>query len=149
MQHNVPGQNWPCRQAYVSPKWSDEPAVKELGEEGRGCVPCLLQTLIRSYWGNVLMDEETGEPNPLPYKHESWHRLHQLTKRLLYDDPPDSEIKLNERVIERRKKKLYTTEAKEVTIRQQLRKQYMNGQQDADQFARLIFTGITDTFVDE
>jgi hypothetical protein len=146
MQHNVPGQNWQCRQAYVNPKWNDEPAVKELGEEGSGCVPCLLKDLVRCYWGNDLMNEKTGEPNPLPYNHKSWHRLHQLTRRWFYDDPPDSNHALNERVEQREKSGQHTTETEKVLIRQGLREQYMDSQQDADQFARHVFNGIETTF---
>lgn len=94
MQHNELGQNWPCAAAPVDPnqalptKYANEPAIQKLGEEGMGCVPCLLKALISGYWGKTLLEDAgTGEPDSTPQGHEYWHRLHQLARRWNYKEP--------------------------------------------------------------
>jgi hypothetical protein len=136
MQHNESRQNWPCRTAPADSnqapplKWADEPAIKALGEEGMGCVPCLLKDLIRNYWGNILLDEGTGNPLPLPYLHEGWHHLHQLSRRWFYRNPSDMEDILRE---------------PKGTI-QERRAMEMDNQQDNDEFMRKLLDGIEYTY---
>jgi hypothetical protein len=131
MQHNEPLQNWPCGTAPADPnqalpvRWANEPAIRALGAQGMGCVPCLLKELIRGYWGNVFLHSMTGDPLPLPNNHICWHHLHQLSRRWFYRDPPDI--------------------LGDVSGQQQ-RVWQMDSQQDADEYMRLILDGIENTY---
>jgi hypothetical protein len=168
MQHNKSRQNWPCADddpnrtlpalnptpKFLDGKLRNEPAIKALGEDAMGCVPCLFKNLIGGYWGDVLMNEATGEPNPLPINHESCRPMHQLARRWFYGNPSDMEDRVQGR-IEVLKEELgddwdiVTAEEEELmkeTARQQFREEQMDGQQDSDEFARKILGGIQNTF---
>ncbi|KAF1917976.1 hypothetical protein BDU57DRAFT_528474 [Ampelomyces quisqualis] len=149
MQHNAPGQNWPCAAATMDsnqappPKYSNEPAIKKLGAEGMGCVPCLLKDLIRGYWGDALLDAATGEPDALPPNHVCWHRLHQLARRWNYREPYNlPEILAGARKKMRRK----LTAAETLKYTQEARAENMDSQQDSDEFFRTILDGIEKTY---
>jgi hypothetical protein len=168
MQHNKSRQNWPCadddpnrslpaldpKSTSLEGKLRNEPAIKALGQDAMGCMPCLFKDLIGGYWGDILINEETGEPDPLPIDHESWHRLHQLAKRWYYRDAPEMKKKVQERenTLAKQLEEVWTdmsAESKEElreSIRQGIRKDQMDSQQDSEEFAMRILDGIANTF---
>jgi hypothetical protein len=153
LQHNKRGQRWPCRAAPTATnpagdenqappvRYRNEAAIVALGEEGTGCVPCLLKELIRGYWSDsVLIDAATGRPNHLPYNHACWHRLHQLTKRWFYRDPSGLHDTLNNDT------NVNKTPTAKAGMTRAARKAEMDAQHDSEEYLRMILNGIENTY---
>jgi uncharacterized UBP type Zn finger protein len=145
MQHNEHGQKWPCRPTdpnqSLPPRWVGEPAIKAMGLEATGCVPCLFKRLVVCYWGNDHI-KNNGELDALCVKNMCWYRLHRLAERWFYRDPPDIDEILNS------EENRFKTEAQKTVIKQRLRAGHMHGQQDADEYMRFILDGIENTYND-
>jgi hypothetical protein len=100
-----------------------------------GCVPCLLQRLIRDYWSNVLVDDyrDPFAPVAFPHSHHAIFALHRLTQRYFCRDPPG----LSDAI---------AAHPPPVADRDRLirvaRRNNMTDQQDADEFQRFLVAGI-------
>lgn len=141
-QHNVARKNWPCVPAPTDPnqappvRYANDPAIKKLGINGTGCVPCLLKQLIHWYWGEYSVDPETGVPEEIPWNHACWQRLHGLSARWVYRDPEG----LFERL--RNEENINKTALEKEKISQDAREEEMKTQHDSEEYFSMILAGI-------
>jgi hypothetical protein len=158
MQHNAPLQNWPCdpkdpNQVPVDITWRNEPAILNLGDGARGCVPCLFKQLVRGYWGKVLTDPEIGPPALLTVDHENFLPLQQLSKRWYFTPIENIESLVQGKVVvwkeDMRKARQSVTKEGESSNRRSFRLDFQNekmdGQQDSDEYAKRILGGVENT----
>lgn len=170
VQHNEPGQTWPCdpedRNLTLPPKVEQallgstrsrtnrDPSQRspEHREHTRftGCVPCLLKTLVRQYWGDV----ESGpgvrfparstpfEPKSFGATHPAISQLHDLAVRWFCSSPEGHfDIMAN---VKNRNKSQDHKDAMDCAAM----KRNSSNQQEANESHNLLFNGIGLYYID-